>query len=214
MKEDRETRERILNVAGRLFVAHGFRKVTVRDICREARANVAAVNYHFGDKLGLYRELMQSAVDAMRRTTDEARAAGEGRPPDEKLRRLVEIFLRRLLTPGAGTVHWLIHRELNEPTPELDTALDMLIEQGVRPRVEYLKGVIAEMIGCDASDRRVLRCVASIQSQAIAYVHSHPVAARLGFAFEPTPANIREAARHVSDFSIAGVRAVGKSKRR
>ncbi|MBI3492350.1 MAG: helix-turn-helix transcriptional regulator, partial [Acidobacteria bacterium] len=65
---DSETRDRLLRAAERLFADRGFKKVTVRDICRVARANVAAVNYHFGDKLGLYREVLQSATDAMRAT--------------------------------------------------------------------------------------------------------------------------------------------------
>ena len=61
---DRETRERLLQVAKQLFADRGFRNVTVREICRDAHANVAAVNYHFGDKLGLYRAVLQSAIDA------------------------------------------------------------------------------------------------------------------------------------------------------
>ena len=36
---DRETRQRLLESAERLFAARGFKQVTVRDICREARAN-------------------------------------------------------------------------------------------------------------------------------------------------------------------------------
>ena len=66
---DRETRQRLLHVAERLFAERGFRYVTVREICRAAGANVAAVNYHFGDKLGLYREIVQSAVERMRATS-------------------------------------------------------------------------------------------------------------------------------------------------
>ena len=50
---DRETRDRLLKASTRLFADRGFKHVTVREICRAARANVAAVNYHFGDKLGL-----------------------------------------------------------------------------------------------------------------------------------------------------------------
>ena len=53
MNADRETRDRLLKSAERLFADRGFRNVTVREICRAAHANVAAVNYHFSDKLGL-----------------------------------------------------------------------------------------------------------------------------------------------------------------
>jgi AcrR family transcriptional regulator len=74
--EDRVTRERLIEAAGQLFADHGFRKVTVREICRVARANVAAVNYHFGDKLGLYREVLDTAISAQEATTAAARAAG------------------------------------------------------------------------------------------------------------------------------------------
>src|SRR3954471_10853212 len=158
-ERDLETRARLLAAATRLFASRGFKKVTVREICREARANVAAVNYHFGDKLGLYREVMQSAIDGMRGTNDAAREAGAGQPPEEQLRRYIAIFVHRVLTPGNDTIHKLVQREMNDPTP----ALDALVEQGVRPRIEYLSGLIAAIIGCDASDQRVLRCVASVQ---------------------------------------------------
>ena len=46
---DRETRTRLLKEARRLFSAQGFGHVTVREICRAANANVAAINYHFGE---------------------------------------------------------------------------------------------------------------------------------------------------------------------
>ena len=79
----------------------------------------------------------------------------------------------------------------------------------MRPRIEYLSGVIAQILGCDPRDERVLRCVASIQSQLVAYL-PNPIAARLGMRFDPTPAQIDEAAQHIADFSIAGVRAVSR----
>jgi AcrR family transcriptional regulator len=203
---DTETRERLLKAAERLFADRGFEKVTVRDICRAARANVAAVNYHFGDKLGLYREVMQSAIDAMRGTNDAARQAGEGHPPEEQLRRYISIFVHRVLTPGNDTVHKLLHREMNDPTP----ALDALVEQGVRPRIEYLAGLIAEIIGCEPSDQAVLRCVASVQAQTIAYL-PNPIAARLGLVNKANAANLDGIAKHIADFSLAGVHAVGRA---
>jgi len=209
MSGDLETRERLVRAAEALFAERGFKRVTVREICIAARANVAAVNYHFGDKLGLYRVVVQSAIDLMCETTELARRAGDGQPPEEQLRRFITIFLRRLLTPGPNTVHQLMHREMHDPTP----ALDAIVDQGVRPRIEYLSGVIAQMTGGDPGDDVVLRCVASIQSQALSYLHG-PVASRLtrpGFKAQPTEDQVEVAARHVTAFSIAGVYAATRA---
>ncbi len=57
---DLGTKERILQAASNVFCEKGFDNTTVRDICTEADANVAAVNYHFGDKKKLYRKVLTS----------------------------------------------------------------------------------------------------------------------------------------------------------
>jgi len=48
-----DTRQRLIEAAANLFANKGFEHVTVREICKASNANVAAVNYHFGDKAGL-----------------------------------------------------------------------------------------------------------------------------------------------------------------
>ena len=202
------TRERLLVEARRLFAEHGLKKVTVREICRAARANVAAVNYHFGDKMGLYREVLQQAIDGMARSNDEARAAGEGCRPEEKLRRFLRIFLSRLIKPEFAVDHRLVQRELQDPTPMLDA----FVTQGIKPRLEYLAGVVAEMIGAGPADEAVLQCVGSINAQAIIYL-PNPVASRLGYEFKGTAADIERAVEHVIAFSLGGVRAIGRRKK-
>ena len=205
-RADDATRDRLLKVAERLFAERGFRKVTIREVCRAAHANVAAVNYHFGDKLGLYREVLQAAIDVMRATTDSARQAGAGQPAEEQLRRWIAIFNQRLLGSGHDSVHKLIHHEMHDPTP----AFDALVEQGVRPRVEYLSTLVAEILRCPVSDPRVLRCVASVHAQSLAYV-PNPIASRLGFPFTPTSARLDEVAEHIAEFSLGGIHAVGRA---
>jgi AcrR family transcriptional regulator len=200
---DRETRDRLLAAAARLFAERGFKKVTVRAICQAGKANVAAVNYHFGDKLGLYREVLQSAIDIMRSTSDAARRAGDGQPPDEQLRRYIHVYLQRVLADGGNTwIHRLVNREIADPTP----VFDALVEQGIRPRMEYLAGLVAAIAGCAADDPRVLRCVASIQSQSVFYL-PNPVASRLGVKTTFTAAEIDEIAQHITAFSLAGIHA-------
>jgi len=54
-----DTSDKIMNVAVRLFAAHGFHGVSTKQICDEAGANIAAVNYHFGSKENLYRAIVR-----------------------------------------------------------------------------------------------------------------------------------------------------------
>ena len=59
------TRERILKAAQRLFAERGYRDTTVRAVVVRARVNQAAINYHFGGKDGLYREVLRATIRAL-----------------------------------------------------------------------------------------------------------------------------------------------------
>ena len=200
MAEDRVTRERLIEAAGQLFADHGFRKVTVREICRVARANVAAVNYHFGDKLGLYREVLDTAISAQEATTAAARAAGEGLPADQKLRAFVQTFVQRVLEHRPTWVRGLMFREMSDPTP----ALDVFVERGIRPRFDYLCAIVAELLGCPETDDRVLPCAGSVQSQLMMAV-PNPIGARLRPGPAPGAADIANLVEHITKFSLAGI---------
>jgi TetR/AcrR family transcriptional regulator, regulator of cefoperazone and chloramphenicol sensitivity len=203
-QRDRETRERVLKAAAQQFADRGFKKVTVRDICRSARANVAAVNYHFGDKGGLYREVLQLAIDTMRATNDAARASGVGLPAEQRLREYIRVSLCR--AANANSAQWisrLIYREINDPTPAFDT----LVDQGIRPRLDDLAAIVAEMLGCAVDHSRVLQCVTSIHAQWMLFV-PNPVAVRLRPKLHARPDDAVQMAAHIAEFSLAGIRAV------
>ena len=203
---DEETRERVLRAAAQLFADRGFKKVTVRDICRAARANVAAVNYHFGDKSALYREVLQRAIDTVRATSEAARVAGDGMAADERLRRYIHVSLCRVVADGQ--VNWisrLIQREIADPTPAFDT----LIDQGIRPRIEDLSAIVAELLGCQPGDERVTRCVLSIHSQWILFA-TRPTAPRLRTKLHLRHDSPDRIAEHIASFSLAGIQAVAR----
>jgi AcrR family transcriptional regulator len=200
---DRETRERLISVATQLFAEHGFSKVTVRDICQKARANVAAINYHFGGKEGLYHEILQSAIAVMQGTTQAAKDAGTNRRPEEQFEAYIRIFLERIVPARESWIHQLMVREISDPTP----ALQMIFEQVMSPRIAYLAGIIARILDCPDSDPRVSRCLMSVNAQMLVLLDS-PIASR----FRPTPPvqkdDIPAMIRHITCFSLAGIRAI------
>jgi len=203
-RRDKETRDRVLRAAAQLFADRGFKKVTVRDICRAARANVAAVNYHFGDKSGLYREVLQRAIEIVRATSAAAREAGKGQPPDERLRRYIGVSMCRAAAEGQSNwIARLMHREIADPTP----AFDAMVDQGIRQRIEDLSAIVAELLGCPVSDERVGRCVMSIHSQWVLFA-PNPVASHLRSKLQLRNESPERVAEHIVDFSLAGIRAV------
>ena len=202
--EDRETRARLLNAASRLFAERGYARVTVRDICNKARANVAAVNYHFGGKDGLYRAVMRQAMEIMQATTEAARVAGADLPAAERLRAYVGVFADRLLGVHHETwIHQLMLREMSDPTP----ALAMVADEVLKPRMTYLCGVIAELLHSKVDDPRVLRCALSVTSQFNSLLWTRAVSQLLNND-DAVPGTIDEIAEHIARFSLGGMDAV------
>ncbi len=62
-----DTRDRLLDVAERLFAEHGFDAVSLRAITTDAGANLAAVNYYFGSKEALIEAVVARLVEPVNR---------------------------------------------------------------------------------------------------------------------------------------------------
>jgi AcrR family transcriptional regulator len=58
------TRDGLIKAAIAVFSAKGFEGGSIREITQAANANQAAINYHFGGKDGLYREVLKASVQA------------------------------------------------------------------------------------------------------------------------------------------------------
>src|SRR5580658_2499787 len=118
------TEARILDSAGHVFAETGFQAAKVRDICARAGVNIAAVNYHFGDKLGLYKEVLQFALCAAG-TAAQIELGMPGKTPEEKLRRYVRGTLQQMY--GEGQPAWpvrLMTHELAQPTPAFEGVVE------------------------------------------------------------------------------------------
>ena len=199
---DQATRRRLIDVATRQFGAFGYKHVTIRAICREARANVAAVNYHFGDKLRLYREVLESAFAVVSQTTERAIQEGRGQPAEDKLRAYIRVHCEAILaSAGPSILQQLIHRETQEPTAGLDDVL----ERTFKPRFEYLFGVVGDLLVLPPSDARVRLCAFSIHGLIVMF-RRNPVTERVGAQLKISFSSV-QITDHLLAFSLAAIEA-------
>src|SRR5581483_5358543 len=89
------TRARIMKAAERLFAEHGYDGTSIRAIVAKARVNQAAINYHFGGKDALYREVLRTAFRAL--TEDQLSHADDVKEVPREI--ALTAFIRRQLRP-------------------------------------------------------------------------------------------------------------------
>ncbi|MDQ2768697.1 MAG: CerR family C-terminal domain-containing protein [Gemmatimonadota bacterium] len=199
-----ETRQRLLDAALQLFTERGFGKVTVRDITGAAKANLAAVSYHFRDKAGLYEEVLVLGLRFAQELNAETMLSSEGHSAEERLRHYVRQYLPRIIrTDRRAGIYQLIKHETADPTP----IARVYLRQAIMPRIEFLTEVVRELFGDAASDDRVRRCVMSIQAQCLFFLPD-PFKNLVAGDWRPnTDEQIRETADHITEFSLAGIHA-------
>jgi AcrR family transcriptional regulator len=191
-----------MEAAGKIFAEEGYPKATVRDICRQAGANIAAINYHFGDKKGLYLAVLKHYQELSFQAYPPNLGIDEFQSPEEKLRAFIRAFLMRIMDEGRPA--WfgkLLAREFTQPT----WAFDILVEETIRPSFQILTSIVASILSKRAKEREVRLCSMSIVGQCLYFRHSHPVITRLfpGEVFGPK--QIDELTDHITSVSLYGL---------
>jgi len=198
MSED-DTRHRILLAAGEAFAETGLQGTTVREICRRADVNTAAVNYHFQDKENLYRESIRFAHSAKVTQFPMPDLTANSSPAD-RLYAFVLTMAKRLL--GTAEMPWqtsLLFREMFHPTG----VCRELVEDFIRPHFQMLKGVIVDLSPRELSSIELHQIAFSVIGQVHFYKMNRPVTEMLVSAemldqlFQP-----EQIAQHVTQFTI------------
>ena len=179
-----ETKERILDVAERLFEDFGYKATSLRDITSEAGVNLASVNYHFGSKDALLAALLDrrfAPVNQRRlELLDELEASTDGAV---ELPDLVRAFLsppfelhpgdtedRRTLLRLVGRIHsetddvraafiTLFEPVISRFTTAFQHALPHLDADEAVWRIHFLVGSTAHtMMWCESFVSETTRC--------------------------------------------------------
>lgn len=206
-----DTKTRLILAAGEEFALHGFRDATVRDICKRAGAHVGAVNYHFGDKEGLYKAVLEySHLSAVQKYPSDMGVA-ENAEPEERLCALVRSLLLRILADGLPAWHGkLMAQEMANPTG----LMQHLMQSAIRPLHAQMGGIIQELfqkegVTFEFDSTTVFLSAMSIVGQCLHHFKAKQIIETLRpRTFDP--ADIEVLADHITRFSIGGIRATAK----
>jgi TetR/AcrR family transcriptional regulator, regulator of cefoperazone and chloramphenicol sensitivity len=204
------TREQLLAAAREVFSEAGFHHATIREISRRAGANIAAVNYHFRDKAGLYAAVVLETARVARGKYPEQFGLPPRPTPEQRLHAFVRSLLLRTLSSGPHAQHGkLLTRELIEPSP----ALDGIVRDDLQPMASSLLSIVRDLLGRKASPDLVQNCGLSVAGQIFFLFHCRPVLNRLFPDMTYAEADIERLASHITRFSLAAIKKLARAGR-
>ena len=98
--DDKSTRQNLLETAGQIIAEKGFDRATGKEICDQARANVAAINYYFGGMEGLYHAILHEAPLKFVSVEAVTAAIADKHDAKAKLEAVIGLMVGALTAPG------------------------------------------------------------------------------------------------------------------
>jgi len=201
------TRDRLLDEAEELFAQRGYHAVSVREITKAAESNLAAVNYHFGNKQNLYLEVFRSRwLPRASRIQQSFRQSlkNNGNPtPNMVVQSFARAFLEGPMSADERTRHLkLISGELVQPTE----AFELVVEQVFRPLFGKLLEDLQKVMPDTIDEKQMVLNVFSILSMVLYFNFARPLISSFVGGREGNELETR-LVDHIVQFSLNGVNA-------
>ena len=199
------TKERILDTAEILFAQKGYQAVSVRQITSAAECNLAAVNYHFGNKENLYLEVFRSRwVPRAKRLQESFRkylASQDSLSESAVVRALAKAFVDGPFSDDERLRHsQLMTREMTQPTKAFKHVAENVIQPFFKEVLEQLESVSPDKV----SEEEMLLNIFSIFAMVLYFNFARVAVSRLtGRKYDPSfRAQLVE---QITQFSLRGL---------
>jgi AcrR family transcriptional regulator len=206
----KKVRDRLLDSAEELFCEHGFEGTGIRDIAAAADCNIASVNYYFGGKEKLYREVWRRYLITMRDTRissiNKVMSESGGRAElEDLLRSFAETFVGPLVDESkARRFCKLMAREMIDQ----HLPIDMFVDEVAAPTVSAMRNALIRICP-DIDESKVPFIVISVVGQLLHVLHVRAMFQQSDSEVLPR-FDLARAIEHVVDFSAAGIKVYSK----
>jgi TetR/AcrR family transcriptional regulator, regulator of cefoperazone and chloramphenicol sensitivity len=199
------TRKKLIAAGIQIFAKKGYRDATIREICNAAgSANINAVNYYFGSKEKLYKEILETIFSEYDKYDDQA---WKQKTPHQQLKAMITNFCTMLYKNNAfaADLTAIFISEMTRPSPFLTD----LVDTYNRPRIKKHLKMVCDLLGEGATEDMARDCLVSVAGQLFYYSFAWSVFSRL-FPDYSADKQYEQWAEHVYRFSLGGIEAVKK----
>jgi AcrR family transcriptional regulator len=204
------TRAQLIEAAGQLFAEQGVDRVTGQAICRRARANSAAIVYHFGGMAGLRQAVLAEAQRRLITTEALAAAAAAEHDPRRKLQAVLGLIVHTLASPASKS--WaaqLFSREFVAPSAAYGHTHDRVLAG----RARLLGGIVSALTGLPPRDPAVARaCISIMAPCAVLLLFNRRKLSRLMPGMVVTRRAAPQIIRHLTTFALGGLQNIVRSR--
>lgn len=166
------TRDRLIKVAMEMFAENGYDKTSVRELAKKADANIAAINYHFGGKEGLYQAVLEYIVSYMDSWAmpliEEYKKFLANQNDDFNMNEtiswienFINSFMYRAFESYESNIllHKIIAREQLKPTLGFDKIYDLAT---IKLAEDILSDLLSKISNIDINDEKIIIYTVSI----------------------------------------------------
>ncbi len=195
-----ETCRKLIDAASEQFARHGFSSARVRQIVDAANVNLAAVNYYFGGKEGLYRATLRFLAGQPH--PGSLGHALRGGSPEERLERHVLAMLERFIgNERPSALGRILAHEAIAPTPYFES----ILEDTMRPELDRIRALLREIAGLELGERELEHSAFGVMGQCLMYLYARNTVERVSPETTHGPERSRALARQITEFSLGGI---------
>jgi AcrR family transcriptional regulator len=202
MKPADITRQALIDHATDVFAENGFDRASVREITGRASANQAAINYHFGGKEVLYREVLSLAVAAL----SEAALLDEETIDRVNRDEAVGLFIRQQVTPLLK--HGQIGRYLRifawETLAPTAIYLDFIASEKL-PILDQAERIVRRYLPATAAHAEIIVATIWLTQQATPFIRHYDTLSKPPLNLRMDRRFIEQLAADLSRMAIAGL---------
>lgn len=202
-----DTKTRLLAAARDIFALRGVKEATVRDICTQAGANVAAVNYHFGGKDKLFMAVLMNFLEEGQARYPVGMGLGPEAPPEERLKAYVRSLLYRLMGDG-DLINERLGLQLTAEFIEPSEHFKVVAERYIVPLHEVLLGILRELLP-KADERCIHLCAAGVSGHCLLFDNAKQLIRSICPEMALEKLGVEVVADFVSRYALAGIVRMG-----